>query len=245
MSEHEQAAREQGWKPESEWKGEPPSGGFKTAEQFVKDGEQIPGILKSQIGRLEERLDRSEAANAEFSKYHDSQIKKSLAENSRLISELQQTRAQAITDGDGPAFEKADRDIKDLEPVVQIDPNVEAYNKLSSGWVADSKWYGSNKKLTGYADGIADGIAKQGYTGQAYFNELDRQIEEVFPEEFSNPNRQNAPSVETGGDKGSSNPTDQTWANLPAEDKAQAERFINDMPGFTQEKFLDQYEWSE
>jgi len=235
---YEKEALSDGWNPDFE------GAGKKDAKTFVEDGEKISGMLKAKVGRLEDRINSLTNTNAEFAKYTEKQSAKDRIENERLIGELDKVRAQAITDGDGEKAVQAERNIRTLQAdIPQVDPQKAAYDEMAGQWAGSSTWYGSNKKLTGYADGIAEGIAQQGYTGQAYFKELDRQVKETFPEEFENPNRNGAQSVETGGNKEVADSKAQTWANLPAEDKKTANRFIKDMPGFTKEKYLAQYEW--
>ena len=121
----------------------------------------------------------------------------------------------------------------------------QAYDQMAQNWADKNKWYATNTKLSAFADGIADRIISQGYTGQAYFNELTREVKENFPEEFENPNRSKPGTVESGGDKGVTDSKAKTWGSLPAEDKAVANRFIKDIPGFTKEAFLETYEWEE
>ena len=111
----EKEARREGWKPESEWHGDPPAGGLKTAEQFVGDGEEISGLLKTKIGRLEDRIDSLTQSNAEFKQYTDKQFAKEHEKNKQLIADLEAAKAQAITDGDGAAAVRADREISSLQ----------------------------------------------------------------------------------------------------------------------------------
>ncbi len=233
---YEEEATRDGWNPEFDGPGK------KDAKTFVEDGEKISGMLKSKIGRLEERIDSLTHTNAEFKQYTDQQRKKDSQENERLVSELEKVKAQAITDGDGIAAVQADREIQDLQ--VQEQPKeADAYSQLAQTWASENQWYASNQKLGRFADGIADQIAGQGYTGPAYFAELTRQVKETFPEEFENPNRQKAGSVEGGGDKEVNDSKAQTWANLPAEAKAAAKRFEKDIPGFDRKDYVSSYEW--
>lgn len=232
---YEKEALADGWNPNYDGPGK------KDAETFVKDGEKISGMLKSKIGRLEERIDSLTETNAEFKKYTDSQIKKEAEKNRRLIAELEKVKAQAITDGDGVAAIQAEKDIQNLQQEKPQNDDAAAYNRIAEQWASENQWYVNNKKLAAFANGIADQIAAQGYTGQAYFKELTREVKEAFPEEFENPNRSKPGSVEDGSSKVDSKA--RGWANLPAEDKKQAEKFIKDIPGFTKEEFLAQYEW--
>ncbi len=239
---YEKEARDDGWVPQEDWKGDPEK--HVDAKVFVERGEKISGILKSKNKRLEDRIDSLTSTMSKFEQYTNQQRNKDAQENKRLIAELETVKAQAITDSDGEAAVKAEKKIQTLK-TEEVPPDVEAHQRMSQAWAVENKWYATNNKLARFADGIADQIIGQGYTGQAYFSELTRQVKETFPEEFENPNRKKTSSVEDGGAKEVNDSKAQTWANLPAEDKATANRFIKDMPGFTKEKFLDQYEWTE
>lgn len=233
---YEKEAIADGWNPNFDGEGK------KDAQTFVEDGEKISGMLKAKIGRLEDRIDSQSHTFAEFKQYTDGQRKKDAKENERLVSELEKVKAQAITDGDGVAAVNADREIQNLQGNEQPqEPQV--YNQMAQDWASENKWYATDQKLGRYADGIADQIVAQGYTGQAYFNELTRQVKETFPEEFENPNRQKAGSVEGGGAKEVKDSKAQTWANLPDEAKDAAKRFEKDIPGFDRKDYVANYEW--
>ena len=234
---YEAEALADGWNPEFDGPGK------KDARTFVEDGERISGMLKSKIGRLEERIDSLTHTNAEFKQYTDKQIKRERQEKEAAIANLEKVKAQAITDGDGLAAVQAEREINTLQTQEVRQSPDEAIQQMSQQWVADNPWYASNKKLGRFADGIADQVIAEGFTGQAYFNELTRQVKEVFPEEFENPNRKKAGSVESGGDKTVDGSEARTWANLPAEAKDAAKRFEKDIPGFKREDYLATYEW--
>ena len=233
---YEKEALADGWNPNFE-------GPNKVdAKTFVERGEKISGMLKSKIGRLEERIDSLQHTNAEFKQYTDKQREKDVKENKRLVAELEKAKAQAITDGDGVAAVQAEKEIQELK-VEEKPEGASEYNQMAQNWAADNKWYATNTKLSAFADGIADKIIQEGYQGQAYFNELTRRTKETFPEEFENPNRKKTPEVESGGPKGASDSKEHTWANLPADAKAAAKRFEEDIPGFDRKEYVANYEW--
>jgi len=235
---YEAEAKLDGWLPRDEWTGDPEK--HKTAQEFVEAGEKIGGILKSKIGRLEERIESLTQSNAEFKKFTDAQLSKEQEKNKKLISELEQARKEAITDGDGEAFNRADQRINELRNNTNYDTH--EHSQMANQWTIDNPWYVSNEKLGRYADGIAEQVVAQGYTGQAYFNELTRRVKATFPEEFSNPNKARS-SVETGGDKEVKDSKTRKWENLPEEAKAAAIRFEKNIPGFKREEYLANYDW--
>lgn len=240
---YETEAREQGWKPETEWEGDPPRGGFKSAEQFVKDGENITPILKSKVDRLETRVDELLNTNKQLHEFTQRSIKKEKAEKEKLISELEQVRKKAVTEGDGDAFDRADRQLNELRSDVNQSPEP-GIDPLAEKWLEGNPWYAQNEKLQAYADGIAEKLVRQGFTGQAYFDELTRRTKESFPQDFGNPNRSKPNGVE-GDTRPGSESKGHTFNDLPAEAKAQYKIFARDIPGFTKEAYLEQYEWDD
>lgn len=234
---YEKEALADGWNPNFEGEGKV------DAKTFVERGEKISGMLKGKIGRLEERIENLTKTNAEFKQYTDKQLQKEKEDKKRLIAELEEVRANAITEGDGKAAVKAEKEIRNLEQSNEQPSDQNAYNQLAQSWANENKWYATNTKLSAFADGIADRIINEGYTGQAYFNELTRRTKEAFPEEFENPNRKKSGTVEDGGPKVAEEGKAKSWANLPDSAKKEANRFIKDIPGFTKEQYLSQYEW--
>lgn len=231
---YEKEALADGWNPNYE-------GDNKVdAKTFVERGEKISGLLKGKIGRLEERIDSLTQTNAEFKKYTDKQIQREHEKNEKLIQELEAAKAQAITDGDGAAAVKAEKDIQSLQQTQRPD---DSYNQLAQSWASQNPWYASNERLGAYADGIADRIIAEGYTGQAYFAELTRRTKEAFPDDFKNPNRDKPGSVDPGGAKEVKDSQAKTWANLPKEAKDAALRFEKDIPGFDRKEYVANFEW--
>ncbi len=235
---YEKEALADGWNPDFDGPSK------KDAKTFVEDGEKISGMLKGKIGRLEERIDSLTQSNADFKQYTDKQINKELAKNKELIVELEKTKAQAITDGDGIKAVQADREIQDLQ--VQTQPeNGQLANVEGDKWFASNDWYAKNPVLHAQADGFADQLRAQGYDDQSalFFNELTSRVKDAHPKEFGNPNRQRAGTVETEGTKEVTDSKAETWANLPADAKAAAKRFEKDIPGFSKDDYVAQYEW--
>lgn len=233
----EDKARADGWAPLDEWKGDPEK--WKSAEQFVEDGEHIASILKSKVERLEGKLDSALETNKKFNEFTQRALEKERKEKESAIRELEEARKQAVTDGDGEAFARADKQIDELKTQPQQEQQLDPQAKA---WLNDNNWYQQNEKLTVYADGLADMLAAQGYTGKAYFDELSKRVRDTFPEDFGNKNRKKPNTVESGGeavvDTGS-----RTFDKLPKEAKDAYKQFAKDIPGFTKEQFVSQYDW--
>ena len=188
---------------------------------------------------LENQLNSVTQTAAEFRAFTQKQMEKESASKDAEIASLKAERKQAVTDGDGEAYEAADNKIEKLneEKPVESDP----HKARGQAWVAENDWYRNNEKLHAYANGIADVIDGEGYNGAAYFAELTRRTKEAFPEEFeSKPN-----AVEGGAPPKAPDAKPHSFESLPKEDQAQYHAFVKMMPDFTQEEFLAQYDWSE
>ena len=244
---YEAEARSEGWVPLDEWKGDPEK--HKSAEQFVEDGEKITGILKSKVERyaaktedLEKRVEELLETNKQFGEFTKKAQERERKEKENLIKELQQVRAQAITDGDGDKAVKAEEDILALRESQQQKPRSDGIDPLGQDWLKSNDWYEKDDTLSAYADGIAERIINEGYRGKAYYDELTRRTKTAFPQKFENGNRKKPASVEEGheSDTGSK---DRTFADLPKEARDMFKKFERDIPGFTKDMYLAQYEW--
>lgn len=238
---YEAEASEQGWTPKEEWKGPPEK--WTDAKTFVERGEKIAGILKSKVSRLEEKVDNLTESNRKFGEYHKQTLEAQRKKNAERISELETKLAQSITDGDGQAYTQTRREIDELQS--QEPPSDEReWAAMSQSWINDNQWYQTNRKLARYADGISDEIRAEGYNGRAYFSELTRRVKEDFPEEFENPKKSKASSVEEGGQISTTNSKAHKYENLPSDAKKACDDFVK--AGFmTKEDYLKTYEWDE
>jgi len=243
---YETEARAEGWVPESEWEGDedrkPKE--FVDAKTFVERGEKISGHLKKKLEKIEAELSNVRSSADEFRSMAQKNLEKERKEKEKLLKSLEDERAKAVSDGDGQRFSELDSEISELRSETKADPSVEQHKILVDKFISENNWYTSNDKLAAFADGIAERIASSGYTGQAYFNELSRRVKETFPEEFENPSRKQQ-TVEGGGDREERDPKPKSWNALPKDAKAQCEKFMRDIPGFTKEDYLSNYEWDE
>ena len=239
---YEAEASKDGWAPEESWKGDPSK--WKTAQKFVEDGENINGILKSRLDRQDLRITQLTETNKSFAAMSKKALAREKSEVERLVTELKATRKQAITDGDGDTFEKADADIEALRATAPVEEE-QGMSPNAQQWIADNTWYGTNQTFSIQADGIADSLRRAGYDpdSEGYFAELTKQVHEAFPNEFKNTNRDRAGSTEAGGERGKGDSGKKTFDDLPADAKAQYEVFKRDMPEFTKDDYFANYEW--
>lgn len=233
-------ASEQGWTPKENWKG--PDDKWTDAQTFVERGEKIAGILKSKVERLEGKVEHLTESNKQFGEYHKKTLETQKRQNAERIEALEAQLAQSITDGDGQAYTKTRREIDGLKSEQAPTDDAQAWNQMAQEWASENRWYGENRKLARYADGISDEIKAEGYYGKSYFKELTRRVKEDFPDEFTNPKKSAPTGVEDGGEKGTSDSKARSYANLPADAKRACDDFVKQ--GFmTKEDYVKQFEF--
>lgn len=242
---YESEARKEGWVPESEWKGDEAKkpAEFVDAKVFVERGEKIAGVLKSKVERLERERAADRKDIAEFREYTQAQLAKEKSEKERLLKTLEAQRAEAINESDGQTFTQLDQQINDLRS--QPDPapsSANDFDSLANAWVAQNSWYQQDQVLAAYADGIGSRIEAEGYTGQAFFDEVSRRTQETFPEKFQT-SAPAAPTVDSGQVREASDPKPKSYDALPEDAQAQCDKFVETIPGFSKEEYVANYDW--
>jgi len=239
---YEKEASEQGWTPKEDWKGDEAK--WTDAKTFVERGEKIAGILKSKVERLEGKVENLTESNRKFGEYHKQTIEAQRKSNVTRITALEAELAQAVTDGDGGAYTRANAEINDLKtelpPDGGPDQAAQAWNVMAGQWVSENQWYNTNPTLATFADGLQERIMAEGYNGRAYFSELTRRVKEAFPDEFKNPRRDGESNVEAGGQISTGDSQAQTYENMDAEAKKACDGFVKD--GFvTRKQYVAEY----
>ena len=221
------------------------------AKTFVEKGERIAGIAVSKAARektqFESRIAKLESANREFGEYKDAQLARSEERNKDLISELSLRRSQAVTDNDGEAFYKADREIEQVKNSMIAPPpqpnGADQPNPLFDAWLINNDWYNDDPMLKAIADGVEGQVANEGYSGPAYYSEVTRRVKEMSPGSFGNKRQSGSTSVEAGGELDvKPDSSAHSYDNLPPEARAACDKFVS--AGIsTRESYLATFEW--
>jgi hypothetical protein len=247
----EETARTQGWKPESEWKGEPPPRGFVTANEFLEAGSKSLPLATKQLHEVEvdyaELRKDFEKLKSQSARYVDMTNKKMAADRAKIgtmIEEQKQVRAAAISAADGDAVLEAESTIAQLETesaaLAQPDPSIQE-------WVSDNEWYEDDPILQDLANGISSRLKAErpDLEGKAHLEELSKRVKKAMPDKFENSKRNNAPPV--GGAKRTPPSNGRTFDDLPPESKKAYGEFVDMFKGlgkdYTKEQYLANYEW--
>ena len=243
----EAEARVDGWVSQEEWKGDPNK--WIPAEDFVKRGETIRPIVQAKFRKslatvedLRREMETQKGVFGEFQKFQEQALAKANKEREDAIAQLEVERKKAISEGDGDAFDRADKKLQDLRQAPVKEPPKE--NPEVASWKAENTWYGSDRALTAIADGLSDVVKAEnpGLRGKAFLDKLTERVKSEVPHKFENPRRQ---EQLTGDGQRKGNSKAKSYENLPADARAACDKFVKTIPGFTVEKYLATYSWEQ
>lgn len=243
----EDQAREMGWRPKEEFKGDDSK--WVDAETFVKRGEDILPIVRANAKKDREALEAARAEIAEmkktfgeFKKYH-SQTERRAYE--RAMRDLEERQAEAVEAGDLKAVREITKEMTDLSKDVQTDGNGDPYESEDhkgelARWKGENPWFEKDSVMTGAAIAIASELEAQGVKGKAQMDEVAKRIKAEFPHKFENERRKVPAAVE-----GASPPRKggKTRSDLPPEARAQMDKWVK-QGLLTEAQFLKDYQWS-
>jgi hypothetical protein len=245
---YEVQAKEDGWMPQAEWKGDPSR--WVDAKTFVERGQAYLPIVQAKFRKSLEKIDSLSAevnelkeGNKQFLQFHEKTLAKEKQEHAKVIAELEAERKKAITDGDGEAFDKADKKLQEARtapPPKSAGPSPEM-----QAWLIENPWYTTDKKLQKITDGLSDVLAEEQPTlkGRAFMDKLTELVKAEVPHKFQNPRREQ--STTESNERKTTSQKGRTYDDLPPDAKAACDRFVKTMPGFTPEAYIKHYDWSQ
>lgn len=200
VSSIEQKALEMGWRTKEDFQGSEDE--FIDAKEFVRrqplfekiesQNRQIKNITKA-LGQLKE---------------HYTKVRE--VEYDNALKDLKSQRREALTQGDGEAFEKLDDKIKEAETqkeqLEQLNINVpqqeEAHPEFIS-WKTRNRWYDTIGYMKEFADSEGRRLHSSGMKPEAVLREVEKLVKQEFPNKFRNSNKNDAPDLErsNGGTK--------------------------------------------
>jgi hypothetical protein len=261
-------AESQGWVPKERYRGN--ESDWVDAETFVKRGREILPILRKNnenlikdLNATKEQLKEFREAAEEFKKFQREAYERKAQEYETRIQEIKQSRAQAISDGDGQkvnalddALDQAKDELKEAKQAAKdaekapttpdlqetnaaIDPGLQA-------WLDRNTWFGQDKRMTSIVNGIGESLRLEFplLKGQQFLEKLDEVLAEEFPNKFGGNKQAPASRVESGsGRQGRSSGNSRSYDNLPSEAKAACDRFVKQKL-MTREQYVADFDWS-
>lgn len=235
---YEAEAREMGWVPEAEFKGDKKPAKFLPAQEFVERGETVLPFVQRENKRLKDELSKRDKDYGErfdkLTKATETTLKKLREDHAREMTSLQTQREAAVKAGDVQTFRQIDKQISDHqanapEPeAAKVDDRqtaIQAAQKTEEDWVSQNKsWYGTDDVMTGYAHYVSQGFLKENpsITMEENLRKTDEAMRAKFPMKFGKTGANAHAPVDSGGDpKPPANESKTpTFDKLPAEAKA-------------------------
>lgn len=264
-------ATEMGWHTEDKWTGDPAK--WLPAKEYVERGEKVLPIVTSKLKATQSELAavRAELASAtkDFQEVRGFMERASASEKAVLEGQLAEAlaaRKEAVTTGDGEAFEVADKAVDKIKKAAEdIEKKKQdalaARDPAFDAWLADNQWYAVNEDLRMEANSMGPGLAaasvKRGkpLQGRALYDEIAVRMKKLYPDRFeSSDNDTNHQRVEDHKDTDRTDSTSRgkgkarTYDNLPADAKTACERYISKgllkgKPEEIRKKYAENYQW--
>jgi len=260
-TEVESRARIQGWVPKEEFRGDPAR--WIPAQDFVKRADEMMPILRSvnkklegQVSDLNRKLTDTQGMIEKMVKI---QGKYSEDFYTSRISEIKAQKRKAAQDQDFDLYDRLEREEMTFakpEPieVKPAQPN-DGLNGSDAGeterWIEENRsWYGTDQEMTEFAEMIGDQMKNRRHrlatpgNAYAFCQEVKKRLQAAFPHKFSNPNRNRSSEMDESNLRGGETQTGGSgkgWNDLPGDARAQANKLIREIPGYTKEKYLKDY----
>ena len=239
-NEIEASAREMGWKPLEEFKGDPEK--WVAADEFLRRGENFLPILRKTNKELKEKLDAQSREVAELKellkasgdaiealKEYQSTETRRQVENAR--KELLEKLKTAREEGDVEAEEQVREQLREANEALREAPKAKAEPPAPApakpdqphpdfaDWVKDNSWFNESARKRALAIGIAEELRADPKNakleGRAFFDKVTEELESFLGESIT-------PKVDGGRPTGSRGGSSRVrgYGDLPAEARA-------------------------
>jgi hypothetical protein len=236
----EKRAREMGWRPKDEFKGDPDK--WTDAMTYVQRGETVLPIIRAERDRLRTEIAEIRSTVRQFAEHHATVEKRAY---DKALADARKELNQAVKEGDEKTAEAKADEIAELrankpaegkEAVKEIAPEVKE-------WLADNRWFHTDDVLRDYATKLHDKLLRdrRDLSLEENLAMVSKDVRKRFPEAFGNPNRERPAAVEGSSGGGVKPKGGKSYADLPAEAKAACDKFVRTIPGYTKDKYVKEY----
>lgn len=243
-SEAETKAREMGWVPKEQFRGDPDR--WVDADEFVKRGENMVPILKE---RLNHALGQIREMRETFEEFKEYATKREQKRVEKAIKELEQRRREAVESGDVEAFDQVDKEYRELNESMREEPKKAPQkadepptaDPVVKEWTERNPWFNKDQDAADFAVMAEKRISAEnpGMPLSEVLEKVTERVRKRFPEHFENP-RRNQPGAVEGGTQAGRGKGKKTYADLPADAKAHCDRFVK-QGLLTREAYVQDY----
>lgn len=220
----ESEAREQGWVPKDDFKGD--------AHKWVDAGEFIRrGELFAKIESQNKKLKSMEDTMSQFKQHHDK-----VQENAykKALLDLRAAKKEALVEGDADKVIAVDEQIEEVrteaaraQAQAQSRPATQEEHPEFVAFKTRNGWYENNKAMRAWADARGEELVRGGKSPSEVLNLVAKEAREEFPQRFENPNRSKPGAVEASTNNGVKGSRGETYTPNETE-KSLARKFVRD-----------------
>lgn len=224
----EQEARMFGWKPPSEWVGEPPARGLVDDPSVFMDNLKKSGPFREAYERLQSMESQYSERFEKLDRFYQTQMERQRQNAEFALKQAQQRQAEAFDSGDKEAWERArqveDNIRKQMEPPEpqqrELPPEVRS---AIDNWRVDNDWFGVDQEKTQAASTYWTEAEKLGLRDpNAILKHVTKRVNEQFAEAPKPVTRKSAPTDEGLAIGGGVEP----FSKLPSEAKQAFKKFV-------------------
>lgn len=240
-SENEVRAKRLGWHPKDEYEasGRDPAK-WVSADDFIRRGEEELPVLRERYRKLErvtsgleKKLDDGHVLLRDLVKSQSDRERKAVE---KALKEAEGKRREAISVGDVAATESLSEEIEEYKDTLKTKP-VETRQNNDQGkgnvpqevieWAEANPWFNDNKKMNAVAVAeYGDLMSDKSLTETQRLAKVKAEVVKRFPENFSNARRTQPAAVESGNGAARGGKAAKSWNDIPADDRAIADRLI-------------------
>lgn len=242
----ESEAKEMGWVPQDQFKGDPDK--WRPADEFVRRGEDILPIVRSQNAKLHGELKELRETNERMARMFEKTLARERTEAAERIDSLKAEYRIAVKSGDDDKADQIDQQIESLKQEAKEAPKAKTYadfpddyqptedspehNALRAGFMASNAWMVEEPDMADYAVRVSElnAAANPGIGFKANMKAVEAAVRKKFPTYFGGFKEAAAnghAAVDTGGNFPGAQPaSDPLVAKLPREAVVQMKRDI-------------------
>lgn len=233
LTEIEQEAYDQGWRPKDEYEKQGHGGNWKSPLDYIVDGKYIDKIKQTnqKIDQMKQDFDsRLENTN----KLHE-------ARRQADIKKLKTQQREAVNDQDTDAYDHAQTQLDELEgqEVKAPAPAKQGQDPVIAAWEEKNPWFNDmSDERGGVAVGIYNAYANQNPKASSaqVLAHLDGRMGKLYPTNTENPRRNQPNTTENNTRRSSRQSKGLSMSDLTAEEKQDYALFGSQM--FTEAEFL-------
>lgn len=247
MSEQEVIERAQslGWKAESEWKGDPPEGGFRTATEFLEISDRNLGLsqadnakLHTEIAQLHDKIDRQTESVGALKDMHEKRLASERTRGYNVAyAKYTDEQSEAIKSQDADAFAISRKKERDLEAQQRKEEAETAQttaadtnDALITRFQSENAWFKTDFVLSDTAERASKFIMRTqpNLSTEAHLDAMKDAVQKAHPDHEAF--RTDPAPVMDGGDNRAPGGVAKTlrWQDIPANVKAQFDRDVED-----------------